>query len=580
MTCNEDLGNAVGVGGDPDGFFVKTLRTKFLIPIVLFDGPKTIEYQPPSSQLYKLNSIVIAADSTNRLIDAVYTIMNTIFWNHSANFLIVDAATDPSKLQNRANKVFIVAQYLQLLDVQFVSLHSSTEVIIYNVNPFVRDAPKVWNIVLDLKTKMGTVHIFSRVYQQRGDTCRDMHFEKTTNVGGYPITFGISVDPAFLRDNSFPGLQEYYDKLSLTEKRLLDDSRRHYNWLIDNIVRPINASAVIVESSNENTEFNLHPLLLSDEPKSIAEEIQMIILPLSQMPSIAVTNYTDHKSQLTKILTVIDGSSRIGVAIVYVITFLFFKFFLDETTAPALLNLVRLTCGAGLTRLPRNVAPTIYLACLLMFVVTLQGVFTGNLATLLTSTISYPNVETVGDIARLGYKAYVPKDTLLSLVGNPVVEGHLVEIPLEESCEKYLLTEPLVACILPINRAVTFAMERPMHLSREAIVSDYIFYLVSAHYPLKNRLEKIMKTWNEIGIGPDSTFVEELRLQFVDDDEVKKNVERRIMNMYDLSFAFVILALGLTLSLVCFIGEAVVWNISLKIVKRRERVRTRLAWVN
>lgn len=564
----------MGVIGDLDGSLLNELRSNYLIPVVLIDDKVIIIDVPSTAKHYKLQIFVIVSRSYQQLVWLVDNLGRTVWWNKYARFLIVDAAPvsrdSASVLVNYMFKMYQAG----ILNVQCILLINPSEVIILDSNPFIDNAPEVWKTrrKFEIANDLPPFNVFTRVYENGEEICNGLIFEKTKDIGGHPLYFTSEAE-----GGDVTSLEP--SQIDANMKKILNSATDHYKWFIDNIVDAMNATAVRGVYPETPTEIYYNPHFVSFTPDNLAEFSDVIVLSGEQWPVLAVTNHTDHMSQLQKIISVIDRKSQIGMCIVYVISFLFFKFFLNQAVVPAILNLVRLTCGTGLTTLPQNdVAPTIYLAGLLMYVVTMQGIFTGNLATLLTSTISYPNVETKRDIARLGYTLYSRIGDAKNLLGDPDIEGHFIDIPQSEKCQDYLLTDPLTVCVLPDREAIVWAILWNLHVSREAMREEYIHYEIGRSSPFQCRLEAIMRRWTEMGLRRREVFWDELHLTFVVDDETRKNVERRVMTMDDLGFAFVILGGGLICSFMCFIGEVVVYRIRSKIAKRRDRVRARLAW--
>ena len=105
----------------------------------------------------------------------------------------------------------------------------------------------------------------------------------------------------------------------------------------------------------------------------------------------STTQHRAYRSQIGKLLQVLDNSLRYAVFIVCCVTFIFFNFFLRQSVMSAFLNIVLLICNAALPNLPNNVATTIYLSGLFVFMVTLQAIYQGQLASLLTKQVALHN---------------------------------------------------------------------------------------------------------------------------------------------------------------------------------------------
>lgn len=145
--------------------------------------------------------------------------------------------------------------------------------------------------------------------------------------------------------------------------------------------------------------------------------------------------------QIEKILSVTDRPCRFGMLVVYIVTLLFFKLFVYQSVTASMLDLVRLTCGMDLTQFPQNLAPNVNLVCLFVFALTFQGIYTGNLASLMTVR-PYPSVNTKRDVADLEYIIYAYSNVYDVLVEDPVIDGRIVQLSYDKVCTDYLVHDP------------------------------------------------------------------------------------------------------------------------------------------
>lgn len=575
-TCYGDPGKAVGVVGDSDGSILKEFWSSHYIPAVLVDTTMKMDNAVTLTNQQRLKIFLVAAENSDRFHELMIELLISIWWNHYANVLIVSSAPDISQQCSLSTEyLYIAFENFGVLRAQFVCIDVKMNVNIFTYNPYTPKAPEPWQLLRTYRLKDSTpFSVFMRMHREGGEACNFLNFDKTSDLGGF--RFHVTIPPGTIHKKTTGMIDEWSKSLrSTTTKRLVNAFFRQSIWFINNIVSGLNASTVMSENPDETGIVGVNDVISN----MVVPLHDRIIYSWEQQSLLAVTQHTAHMSQLEKILSVIDRESRIGMWIVYLITFLFFKFFLSQPVVPALLNLVRLTANASLTTLPSSLAPKIYMACLFMFVVTLQALYTGDLASLLTSVVAYPHVNTMQDIVDLGYKIHTQKHLKNLLAGDPILEGQVINFSEDADCIYSALNDTTVVCVMEYNAAVLIAHDQKLHVSRDVMKNDYVYYVISPCNPLGRRLQARVRTWDECSLRPaaDRIFAK-THGDLVDDDEVNQNMVRRVMTLDDLGFAFVILGVGLTCSLVCFAGEIVVHRVSLRLAKRRARDRRRLPW--
>lgn len=570
-TCYGDQSQTIGVVGDSDGSVIKTLRSVNSIPVALADTKMRMGNFVTIKNQHRLQLFIVVADSPQAFYLLMKKIMNSVWWNHYANFLVL-APTADSSHQCRKVEAFLYIAFREFgaINTQAICLDRESNVSIVNSNPFAERAPESWEFTGAIETNSGTFNFFNQPYREGAQACEALSFPKTLNLDGYPFRIKSQYHKFNVYLASKKGPPEGNVAFSIF----------YYNtrWLLYYIQMGLKAELIVSENPDTRIGMDIAPVYFSDFAARIHE---YRTYPIIRQDMLAVTQHTGYMTQLEKIMSVIDRPSRIGVWIVYLITFMFFKFFQRQATMPSLLDLARLTSGQGLVKLPPNVAPTIYLACLFMFVVTLQGILTGNLATLLTTNIHYPNVNKRQDIADLGYTIYTNFDKFF---GDSIFDGRLVAVDQNSGldCIDYVRRDPLAVCVDTFSSAIIDAYSYRLHMSRDAIDSDYLVYTLTINNPLGRRLDSLFITSIEHGLRERDfdDYLTVMHINLQNDDVVNQNADRKVMDFSDLRFAFVILGIGLACSLVCFVGEIVVHRVHMKMAKRRARNRTRLAWLS
>ena len=277
--------------------------------------------------------------------------------------------------------------------------------------------------------------------------------------------------------------------------------------------------------------------------------------PFGSFGSVFMTKNRGYLSQIGKLLHVLDKSSRFAVVIVFFVTFVFFKLFLRQYVTSAILNIVRLICNTAVPNLPNNVAIRIYLSGLFIFSVTVQGIYQGQLASLLTKQVSLQNVDTLQDLENFNYKIYTYKG-FISYIKILNYRGPIVSLE-DFDCEKYVLEEADAACVYEWSLSLNIAKKYDLHLSHDNLVNMFSVYLIREDWPVEEKLNTVLSRLFEADIfrlvlrkDAESTV---RRMEY--NEKVKDEKKFEVMTLKELAFAFEILGIGLACSSVIFIVE-------------------------
>ena len=270
-----------------------------------------------------------------------------------------------------------------------------------------------------------------------------------------------------------------------------------------------------------------------------------------------ITQHRGNLSQIKKLLRVIDSYSRYAVVIVCFITFVFLKFFLHQSVSSAILNIIRLICNAAMANLPDNVATRIYLSGLFIFVITLQGIYQGKLASLLTKPVALPNIETFEDLENFNYTIY-GNEAVKSYFENWNYSGHVVSVN-DSVCVQSVLKDDSAACVGDRRYLVHIAKKYNIHLSA-TIINMFIEYFIREDFPFKKRMHIRISRLVE------SNIIEYVSMKDVESilrkekfyEKEKENQGFTYITLNDLSFAFAILGIGLAVATIVFFIE--VWK--------------------
>lgn len=491
-----------------------------------------------------LKVFIVEASSLDQLHNITERNMrSTIWWNHMASFFIVDRSP---KCTNAIDFLHVPWR-LNVLNAKVICYHLVRgAMIILNYNPYTNQAPYPW-LLIDVfrATNNHPFAVFARPYQKNEGICLNLDFDKTKNLGKYEIS--IEGEPPngkkTLRAETTLNIYQYWT----TRERILH-----------NICSFLNATPIFAPLLNYDDRITTDVRKLGRFMLYVWG-INKITYPFTQTGFILVSRFRGHKTQLEKILCVVDFNSRLGIGIVYFVTLIFLKFFVLQNLAPALLNLVRITCNAGLTHLSNRNAPRIFLAGLLFFVVTIQGIYQSNLASLLTTHVPRRNVDAVQDIVDLDYKLYT-YDYMKNIVEvHPELEKRLILTDgFATACWPRMKNDSSAACLLAAQGGVLdMVKELELHTSSEFITTLYSAFEIRLDWPLEQKVNIILSIMVEADvILPWDVKCKPVQLSdFKYDKEVQNNEEFKKIELAELAFAFVILGIGLACATIVFVIE-------------------------
>ena len=540
--------SAVGIVG-PSAEIISSLHSHENYTIILIDNaskavPKILLDNHTSG--YKLQTFLIPISTVRELNVNLQYLKTLQWWNHMASFLIIDNSTSSAQDCSRAFKILLTAWTMNLLHAKFICHHESKGILIYSYNPYTSKAPIPWQ--LQPSPGIREKHpwtLFVCSYQKSQEICKALDFDQTKDLGGYKIHVGSD---------------SFHDKNSSRFKiRILPLSNRR---ILHHMIPALNSTFKLFLNKNfakllKMTYSGDIDIMIRSywNPRSFT--IYPMTYPQERTELAVITQHRGYLSQIEKLLHVVDRSSRYAVVIACFITFVFFKFFLQQSITTAFLSIVRLICNAAVPNLPNNLATRIYLSGLFICVITLQGIYQGKLASLLTKPVALPNVETFEDLENFNYTIYGYKK-YISNFKNANYSGSLV--PLSDiSCVNYVLRNDSVACLRKREMLHEISNKYDLHLS-DTIFQKFRAFNIRKDWPLEKRWNILMSRLVESHTlhyyhGVKDNLILEKQKFYVKEKEYQ---DPKVITLKNLAFAFAILGIGLAGATVVFFVE--VWK--------------------
>ena len=575
-SCYENQVNAVGLAGTSFEIFRAELWNQEFISVTLLDNStRPVNNDPELPKIpYKLQVFVIFVPSSESLERALGNIKDSVYWNHMAAFFIL-GLSDSHLTCSNASTILWTAWQKNLLHVNFLCIHRTKGLLIYSYNPYTSYAPAPWKVV---NTYIGKNNhpwtLFMRNYgEDVSEVCRELNFDKTRDLGGYDIPFTAQNTSKLVFwysplnktvRNSFEGSVGrvaailLVDVLNATPRMVFVDKRKSgaFHHTFTKIV-----NGVIDINLNHYFQMRQHGVSTT--------------YPIFQNGLAILTQDSAELSQLQKMYHVIDGYSRIGICVVLMITLIFFKFFLRYSFGLSTLNCIRLICSMCLPNLPKTPAARIFLTSLFLYLITIQGIYQGQLAQLLTTPARSPRVDSIHDLAVQGHTVY-GYHKYSDFFMTPIFKNRFIGLN-DTRCVDYVMRDTRVACVrqwlLLVEDAVTL---NHLHLARTYVFIGYVVFVIRRDWPLEQRINQIIERMRENHLTEywKGRLIRDKLKKFLDIRTMGETYHYKPITLPQMHFSFAILAIGLTFAFISFIVEVAIGRVPSRIVKvRREAMR-------
>ena len=459
-----------------------------------------------------------------------------------ASFLIIDRPPPFDQGCSKAFNILSTAWEMNLLHAKFICEHKSKGPLIYSYNPYTDRATSRWQV--EKTYRINGAHpwtLLVRRYQDSQEICNDLDFDQTKDLGGYEIRSSI-----------------YQSSINHSSTVDIENINNSTLMIGQYMFRALNATSAIFNSRS----FQEHINMMSSGFTSIVlnpwyEQNDLNVsmtYPFELSGLTTVTQRRGNLSQIGKLLRVIDHASRYAVVIVCFVTFVFFRFFLRQSVTSAFLSIVRLTCNSAVPNVPNNVAARIYLSGLFLFLVTMQAIYQGQLASLLTKPVVLPDVETFKDLENFKYTVY-SSSFFISYFKKLAFRERVVELE-SFDCVKYVLEDDAAACLHDRIFHIDSAYKFHLHLSK-TMIPMFIVFIIREDWPVEERLNAIISRLVEGNIyhRVRRNRLEQTLKKHKFNEKQKDNQGFTVITFKDLAFAFAILGIGLAGATVVFFLE-------------------------
>ncbi|XP_043286716.1 uncharacterized protein [Venturia canescens] len=576
--CYSERVKEIGLAGTfSDSFFTTVTSGIYPFSTVLLNDD-TNDRSPQNGEVplmmrYKLQLFAVAVTSSSELKETLVRISNSRWWNHMAKFYIFDSG---NKVRcSEAFEVLWTAWKMHILAAKFICNDDKKGPLIYMFNPYTNNAGDDWKLerIYDGVNNHPWA-LFVRKCHANVNICQNVDFDQTRNPGGYE--FRVTSGTNYILPNHTSTGQ--YSKAKYSNY-LLHMISRHMKVTLQFVLHEENTTLGFVDHNGKGHGM-IQDLI---EGRS---DIFFYVVPVTSFPELpgsscvsvqfyAMTQYTGYPSQWEKFISAIDRPSRIGLYIVILANFIFFKYAFRQSFMIAFLNTIRIICNSCLVKLPGKMGLRIYLACLFLFFIVIQALYQGELAARLTNHERYPNINNERDLLESSYFIYV-SERYASVFNAIAYKDRFVQLENADSCLNYALHNSSIACVNRKELLMNPAIEHKLHVSKNPIAQFQMKFPIGKNLPLEEKLNRLLLNYMKSGI-PDyiveTCFTDEMHTLDVNENGIDDGSFKVIM-LRDLDFAFFIIPFGLTCATIVFLIELYVARNR----PSRKRKRVRLAW--
>ena len=508
---------------------------------------------------HKLQYFVVTADSPTTIRQILNDIKKTRWWNHMAYYLILGWPVLELECSN-ASEMLRAAWQMDILNAKFMCLDRMKRILIYTYNPYTSNAPNSWKLVKTYRTKINHPWtLFVRNYQgESAETCRYLDFDKTKNVGGYKVRFAEFNHKATFQIKSIKKNGSY--SFVGFEGVLFETLLRYIKARPKRVLLPGQCLDSTITGPLPDNIF--HEYLVPRKCDMFANFWHMLsdnetfVYPFMETGLRVIIQFSDEKSQLSKLWSVFDSYSRLCILVVSLITVIFFKYYLGHSLIPSILNCCRLICNSTLLRLPNDVPARIFVSGIFLFFINFQGIYQGKLSSLLTQVDYFPNINTMHDLVHAHHIIYGSRRYHDFFRGDQISAERYVEVE-EYNCTKYVLRDSSNVCVDNEIQLMYDASKLNLHLSKNRIVKLYFVFTIREDWPLEQRINTFYTRMVESGLI-DYLHQKSIAKPLYDLDirqYMFENQKFKAITLKELKFIFVFLGIGLGCAAVSFIIE-------------------------
>lgn len=348
---------------------------------------------------------------------------------------------------------------------------------------------------------------------------------------------------------------------------------QNFHFLVQSIVKSLKVSVYITTIPNTNVkmssarhpishfvdksmDLNLQPIRLLNNNLLNTVELSY---PLEFVNDVIVTHSRGFSSPLEKMFNFYGWLIIIATTIIILMTFV--VIYLSNSKKKSKLSFttfecLRLLINNSINTRMETFKMRIFFSVIFFYFLVIQATFSGHLAAFLTKPEYRKNVETLEDLrdprytkiyADIGTKYYITDELLL----KKTIFGTF-------DCDVNIMNDTSVACVDTFVALKHLIIQYNLHHTNKKVLSGFYALIMRKNWPLGPRINAIIMRLAHSGVLDRQLKRRSKILDKVLRDKQEKFIQNnyyRPVNFDDVTFSFVLLAVGLVHSFSSFIVE-------------------------
>nr|XP_012138391.1 PREDICTED: uncharacterized protein LOC105662194 [Megachile rotundata] len=572
QTCETNQISTLLLAGDYDDFFQKSLVNN--IPVALIAESKldafefytltryffTMFKQFSSYHLFhKLTQFVVVSQSQPMLRLLLQRIRDSTWANFTGFYILIDRKTE-NGCANAYRFLWVAWEY-DLLSSIFFCADPVEGLLIYTYNPYSNIVPSEWQDAGRFKGRKGHPWLLmKRKYQDGPNICKNLTFDKTTDLNGYEVRLNaVSFMPHLGVDLNKSGL----DKFSGGNGEIMKM-----------VFRKLNASMNVIV--NNGTIYDLggvdshgYPVGMLADLDTGRVDIGMNARNLYAMWKLGhtyphdqdgvcvITQRAGEKSELLKVLSFMSPSVRLTNAIIILIALCLLT--KQKGFVPAILDVIRMITSATMHRFPQGSACRIFFISVLVLIVIMNSLLLSHWSSLLTVPVPRPNIKTLEDLKKSNNTIY-GSTFYAHLFKNQVVLKSRFQAVSYDECKQRVRLSRNAACLDDCFHLYVRIRSDIETFTRSAPLQQHLqVYVTRENWSLLTPVTKLIQIAVEAGIVVMWKKLNMLTMYRAWKRRLAREYRSyRTLRIKHVSFCFYLIAIGYCLATVVFVLEILV----------------------
>ncbi|OXU26795.1 hypothetical protein TSAR_005157 [Trichomalopsis sarcophagae] len=514
--------------------------------------------------VYPVTTAIVAVSRANRLEKILEDLKNSIWWNHEANFIIVNS--DDINSCQMARTFLTITWTYKMMYVLYLCM-SSKGILLYTFNPFTDSAPNGWikiqneslnNYWTLYENSLDAITQYSRL-NANATLSSELFFDRIKKFNGYnvKVVFKLWGNKISRYDKSKPGYERYDGipfKVICTVLSHLNATLTAKFSSIPNLLVNKKLYGMASDVIKGPVDILINEYILRDFWKVQAHSFATMAL-----------KFVSYKIQILHtdgLASVFTFRLCIFLLIMYIVFVQMLRYVLKVSTSSAALEFVRIFIQSSTLKQPSTLIPRVLLIFFIVATFTFSSYVQSLLKAISTTDNQFSTIDTVDDLLKCRGTPIFTSKNLKELLNSLEIDKRINALDDIKTCFDWLRKGDRVVC-LQEERFVRYYLPKShsIHISTDNLVEKSSGYVFSEDSPLLKKFNHILVKMNEAGFIK-YFYSQEGHLQDLKEKHVEKTDSSSTLDLVYLSPVFYILAASWFLGIIIFSFELLIPKIA------------------